>query len=168
MKRFLCKVDIVSGKLYDEKLIDCGDGVEAVAIAISADGAAYVMDNFGQLRTLNLETGTTNAIGWSGLNTSSHVQSMAFDHDTNTLYWANVMDDQSAFYLIDTVTGAGTSLGMIGGNPTEISGLFTVSESVSAEPPAPRAVTVAFVDEVTGETPVRTNDGRGLPRSSRA
>ena len=152
VKRFLCKVDIVSGKLYDEKLIDCGDGVEAVAIAISADGAAYVMDNFGQLRTLNLETGTTNAIGWSGLNTSSHVQSMAFDHDTNTLYWANVMDDQSAFYLIDTVTGAGTCLGMIGGNPTEISGLFTVSESVSAEPPTPRAVTVAFVDEVTGET----------------
>ena len=152
VKRFLCKVDIVSGKLYDEKLIDCGDGVEAVALAISADGAAYVMDNLGQLRTLNLETGTTNAIGWSGLNTSSHVQSMAFDHDTNTLYWANVMDDQSAFYLIDTVTGAGTCLGMIGGNPTEISGLFTVSESVSAEPPTPRAVTVAFVDEVTGET----------------
>ena len=117
VKRFLCKVDIVSGKLYDEKLIDCGDGVEAVALAIPADGAAYVMDNFGQLRTLNLETGTTNAIGWSGLNTSSHVQSMAFDHDTNTLYWANVMDDQSAFYLIDTVTGAGTCLGMIGGNP---------------------------------------------------
>ena len=62
------------------------------------------------------------------------------------------MDDETAFYLIDTVTGAGTCLGMIGGNPTEISGLFTVSESVSAEPPAPRAVTVAFVDEVTGET----------------
>lgn len=110
------------------------------------------MDNFGQLRTLNLETGTTNAIGWSGLNTSSHVQSMAFDHDTNTLYWANVMDDQSAFYLIDTVTGAGTCLGMIGGNPTEISGLFTVSRERFRRTSHTRAVTVAFVSEVTGRT----------------
>lgn len=152
VKRYLCKVDLVSGKLYDEKLLDCGDGVEGVAIAVSADGKAYVIDNFGQLRSLNLQTGATNIIGWTGLNADTQVQSMAFDHDTNTLYWANVEGSESAVYLVDTVTGASTNLGMIGGNPTEISGLFTISESVSAEPPAPRTVTVTFVDDVTGLT----------------
>ncbi len=88
-----------------------GTDVYMLAIAASFDGKIYCVSSTDALYTINPEDGVLKKVGELGVD-AGFDQSMAFDYNTGTLYWANNADYQ--LYTIDTSTGAATLVGPIG------------------------------------------------------
>ena len=94
-----------------------------VALAVNCDGTAYIIDvvsgmsNTGILKTLDLATGTTTAIGTdiglSGISGSGH--DMDFNPENGNLYWggywtSGFFSRGGTFRQIDITTGTSTEI----------------------------------------------------------
>jgi len=105
-------------------------------LACTYNGQLYGISFEGELCKIDKSTGVVTLVGETGMN-PNYFQSMEFDHDTETLYWAYV--DQlrgSGVASVDTVTGKATILGALG-NAAEIAGLYIpFSASASGTPAA--------------------------------
>lgn len=74
--------------------IVCGSETP-MTLAISTDGTAYVLtesySNASKLYSIDLQTGVGTLIGSTGFG-HKRFQSMAYDHNTNQLFWARFSD----------------------------------------------------------------------------
>jgi DNA-binding beta-propeller fold protein YncE len=101
-------------------------------LACSLDGTLYGVSDNGNLYTINKTTGAITLVGPTGILPEYH-QSMAFDHNTERLFWAmsrTTTDeygksvDQGKLMEIDTKTGRSILLGTTGAE-AEIVALYT-------------------------------------------
>ena len=121
-------------------------GVRMWTLAINAQGRAYgVAYEGGNLYEINLNDASTNLVGPTGKD-AWYTQSMAFDLNTDELYWAQfATTNDHGLYQVNTETGAATSLGEIG-QGTQLTGLFMVPQQT---PPEPEIIKEIFVDGFT-------------------
>ncbi|MBO7074274.1 MAG: T9SS type A sorting domain-containing protein [Bacteroidales bacterium] len=112
-------------------------------LAINSQGEAFgVAYEEGNLHRINLQDATTTVVGATGKEVW-YTQSMAFDMNTNELYWAQFATaSDNGLYQVNTTTGAATSLGVIGSG-TQLTGLFMVSEPT---PPQPQIITEIYLE----------------------
>lgn len=98
-------------------------------LAINGQGQAYgVAYEGGGLYQINLTNATTTLVGPTGKDVWYN-QSMAFDLDNGTLYWAQLStSNDHGFYQVNTQTGDATALGEIGVNGAQLTGLFMIPE----------------------------------------
>ena len=83
---------------------------EYFAIAASPRGVIYAIDEDGDLNTLDKTSGKATLVGSTGVK-PRFKQSADFDDATGRLYWvAAKADNTSAFYEVDTTTGAATKI----------------------------------------------------------
>lgn len=88
-----------------------GSDVYMLALAAAFDGTIYGVSSTDFLYTINPTDGSIKKVGSLGVD-AGFDQTMAFDYNTGTLYWANNGDYN--LYTIDTSTGAATLIGSIG------------------------------------------------------
>lgn len=125
----LIKVDLSDGSYSTVGVI--GD-TKYVGLACSYDGQLYAIDvDYGDLWRINKEDGSAEDIGYLYERVTDELQSMEFDHETNTLYWAT----GSTLCTIDTTTGEATSIGRLG-NYAQVVGLYIPFVRKEAEGPA--------------------------------
>ena len=131
-----------------------GFGVKLWTLAINSQGQAYgVSYEGGNLYRIDLTDAATTLVGPTGKEVW-YTQSMAFDMNTDNLYWAQFATaSDHGLYEVNTETGAATSLGTIG-QGTQLTGLFMVSENVTPEPEIISEIYVeGFTEPVWGEHP---------------
>lgn len=104
-------------------------GIAARTLACDLEGKLYSVTDDGNFYSLDSSTGEATLIGSTGIGKAAYLQSMAFDHNTGRLFYANTSNIISgALYEIEPATGAAYRLGtaMFNGNvPSEIVGLYT-------------------------------------------
>ena len=84
----------------------------------------------GNLYRINLADAAATLVGPTGKDVW-YTQSMAFDWETDELYWAQFATaSDNGFYQVNTQTGAASALGEIG-NGMQLTGLFMVSGTPS-------------------------------------
>lgn len=160
MLYYLCQDSQYNGNLKRSSLENPSEieivgnfSVKLWTLAINSQGQAYgVAYEEGNLHEINLNDATTTVVGPTGKDVW-YTQSMAFDMNTNELYWAQFATaSDHGFYQVNTETGAATSLGMIGSG-TQLTGLFMVSEPI----PQPNIIDEIHVEGFTapvwGENP---------------
>ena len=100
--------------------------------AINGSGEAFGIDNQGDLYRISLTDASTTLVGSTGIQ-ANYVQSMAFDHNTGELFWAQYYyTNISALYWVNPTTAATSLLGHIGGDPNvQVTGLFMVPNTTS-------------------------------------
>lgn len=129
-------------------------GVRMWTLAIDAQGRAYgVAYEGGNLYEINLNDASTNLVGPTGKD-AWYTQSMAFDLNTDELYWAQFStSNDHGLYQVNTETGAATSLGEIG-QGTQLTGLFMVPQQTPPEPEIIKEIYLeGFTAPVWGEHP---------------
>ena len=105
------------------------------AFAINGDGVAYGIQGTGDLYTVDLTNASVTLVGSTGVS-CSYVQTMAFDTETNELFWAQIYSASSyGMYRIDPSTANALNLGTVA-DVIEFVGLFgvygsTVGETIS-------------------------------------
>ena len=111
--------------------------------AINRNGEAYGIESgTGKFYRINLTDGSTSLVGDTGV-PMYYVQSMAFDLDTDELFWAQIYDGSDAFvYKVNPATAKATNIGMLGSRGTEVTGLFMIPQT------APRQ---NYIDFETGD-----------------
>lgn len=93
-------------------------------LAANLSGTLYAVDDNGNFCTVNKTTAAITTVGSTGVSLD-YLQSMAFDHNSNTLYWAMCNTSEEGKLLeINVSTGSVTDLGTIGEN-SQIVGLHT-------------------------------------------
>ncbi len=100
--------------------------IAAYTLAINALGEAYCIEyETGNLYLLDLTNASATLIGNTG-HSPHFVQDMAFDMETNELFWANISSSSDVgLYHVNTENAATAFLGQIGGGSgAEITGLF--------------------------------------------
>ena len=123
-------------------------------LAINGQGQAYgVAYEGGNLYEIDLNNAATTLVGPTGKEVW-YTQSMAFDLDTNELYWAQFATaSDHGLYQVNTETGAATSLGEIGLG-TQLTGLFMVPQPTPPEPEIIQEIYIeGFTAPVWGEHP---------------
>lgn len=103
-------------------------GTTMHALACSTDGQLYGLTSSGDLCTVDKATAATATVGNTGVTDVAYLQSMAFDHNTERLFWAHTGNlSQGELYEIDPATAAVTPLGvtLFGGRPSELVCLYT-------------------------------------------
>lgn len=111
-----------------------------VTLACSYEGQLYAIDlEEGNLYTIDKVSGYTKPVGNTFELPEVYVQSMEFDHHTNTLYWAgNNIYEEGFLATVDTETGESFRTGYLG-NDAQVVGLYIPFNKIEAE--APGAVT---------------------------
>ena len=105
------------------------------AMAIDSKGVLYAITHKGDLVKVDKTTGEETLVGATGLTLSSNFMSAAFDHATNTLYFAaTTKDGTSAIYQVDTATGKATAVSTFS-DDENITFLY-VKDAVKAGAPA--------------------------------
>ena len=105
------------------------------AFAINGEGVAYGMQGTGDLYTVNLTNASVTLVGSTGVQ-CAYVQTMAFDRETNELFWAQILDGSTyGMYRVDPTTASALNLGTVA-DVLEFTGLFgvygsTVSENIT-------------------------------------
>lgn len=139
-------------------------------LACTYQGQLYGITFDGDLCKINKQTGVSTVIGETGYH-PTYIQSMEFDHDTETLYWAaDLMDTDISDCIaqVDTLDGVAMPLGQVGDSP-EIQGLY-IPYSISA-PGTPAAVSALTVTpdaagknqvQLSWTNPTTTCDGKEL------
>lgn len=85
------------------------------AFAINLAGTLYGVDYSGDFYSIDKTTGNSTLIGATGKTDPFYIQTMGFDHYTGRLFWAFMSQSVYGELIeINTTTGAGTNLGMIG------------------------------------------------------
>ncbi len=128
--------------------------VKLWTLAINSQGQAYgVAYEGGNLYRVNLADAAATLVGPTGKDVW-YTQSMAFDWETDELYWAHFATaSDHGLYQVNTETGAATALGTIG-QGTQLTGLFMVSENVTPEPEIISEIYIeGFTEPVWGEHP---------------
>lgn len=94
-------------------------------IAADAEGQLYTITSNGSLAKLDKANGKLTVVGSTGIMPTMQLQSMDFDRDDNTLYWAIVNNAyQTGFCKVNTSTGAVTMLGKGLGFYSQITSLY--------------------------------------------
>lgn len=88
-----------------------GEDIYMLAIAAALDGTLYGVSSTDNLFKINSQDGALTLVGPLGVD-AAFDQTMAFDYQTGTLYWANNGD--YTLYTINTTTGAATPIAPIG------------------------------------------------------
>lgn len=113
----------IAGKIGESKY---------VALACSYEGQLYAIDvDYGDLWSIDKFTGAATDIGYTGERVSEDLQSMEFDHETNTLYWAGY----NFWGTIDTSTGAAEGISKLG-NYAQVVGLYIPFKKTNPNAPA--------------------------------
>jgi hypothetical protein len=117
-------------------------------LAVDLSGTLYGVDDDGILVTIDKTTGAATVKGSTGI-APNYIQSMAFDHNTERLFWemSNTADAGKLIEL-DPATGVATDLGILGAN-AEIVGLYTpyspnTAIEVDSTDPADKDTEVGF------------------------
>ena len=126
----LSKINLANGKIEGEIQLPA----DLIAIACSYDGHLYgIITETSEFVEINTSNGKLKIIGKTGKYVENLLQSMDFDHETNTLYWAGY-SDETFLATIDVQTGAATTVGSIGNN-SEIVGLYIPFSLCPADAP---------------------------------
>ena len=105
---WLAKADLETGIL---ELIG-NLGVTIRTLACSLDGTLYGVADNGAFYTIDSATAVSTLVGDTGVGKISYLQSMAFDHNTERLFWAATSDAfNGRMFEIDPATGAASPLG---------------------------------------------------------
>lgn len=118
-----------------------GLGGNLFTLACSLTGQLYCIDANGGFYSIDKTTAAATLVGSTGVATS-YVQSMGFDHNTETLYWCNCNNSDGILYEIDPTTGVVTNIGLIGAN-SEVTGFHVpyIASTTIAEAPTNFVVT---------------------------
>lgn len=104
-------------------------------VAVNSKGEVYAINDAGKLMSVNKITGETREIGPTGIS-PKYYQSMAFDLDTDILYWAaGRYDGGTGLYQVDLTTGAATMLYALP-NGAAVSGLCKRYDNLGEGTPA--------------------------------
>ncbi len=126
---YIASVDLATGELTRFVDINLGSFLGLRGMAINADGVFYLLTMSAvnsRLLTLNMETGALTEIGATG-KPAYYAQSMTCDPATGRLYWAQLETyTNNGLFEIDPATAACTSMGKIGVEGMEITGLYVV------------------------------------------
>lgn len=129
----LLKVDLVTGKSTPVGNMDR----LYITLACTYEGEMYAIDlNEGALWKVEKGTAHTSLIGNTYELPSAYLQSMEFDHETNTLYWAgNDTRDYGFLDKIDIKTGEAQQIGTLG-NDAQVVGLYIPFKKTAPDAPA--------------------------------
>ncbi len=139
----LYTVDVYTGEMTPICALN-GDASEASAFAITTEGVGYIIDDAGNLCTMDLETGAAELVGPTGLQIMNAV-SMEYDHNTGIMYYSYTTYDTTEIYMIDLSTGEAEQAGGASTSLQILSGMFVVYEPEWPE------YSVVFVDGHTNE-----------------
>lgn len=130
-------IDITNGKTYPIASLH----VSMKALACSTDGHLYGIDSMGTLYEINKVDGSLREIGNTGFEADRY-QSMAFDHNTGNLYWAQLYQDpfewtiKSGLKLVDPETAEVVNLGLLGEAGAQFTSMYIIpNEDVKAQVP---------------------------------
>lgn len=84
-----------------------------LTLAIDLNGQMYGIDTGDNFYKIDKTNAVCTLVGNTGAN-AAYTQSMTFDHNSGTLYWANNGD--YGLYTIDLATGKATLIGVLGEN----------------------------------------------------
>lgn len=120
-----------------------------ITLACSYEGEMYAIDGEeGILWKIDKSDGTATEIGSTYEIPALYLQSMEFDHETNTLYWAaNDTRDNGFLSKINLETGESTRIDVLG-NDAQVVGLYI--PFVKTDPDAPGAVSGVAVTAGAG------------------
>ena len=106
----------------------------AVCFAINNSGTAYIIEAYtGDLYLLDLSNTDITFVGSTGYNPESTIQGLAFDLETNELFWSRKNSSDNGLYLLDPGTASSSFLGIIGGGSgARVQGLFMGDNSMMA------------------------------------
>lgn len=143
---------------------------EFFTLACTYAGQLYGISFDGDLCRINKTSGVSTLVGATGYH-PTYIQSMEFDHDTETLYWAADLRDTDVHDFIaevDTLEGLAYPLGQVGDGP-ELQGLYIpFSVSAAGTPAAVKSLTVtpdaggANKAVIAWTNPTTTYDGKEL------
>lgn len=95
-----------------------------LTLAADKDGNLFGIDDLGSFCEINVEEQYSMELGYTG-EWPMYVQSMAFDMEDNTLYWAGFTEDYRSFFTkVDTQTGELTKISEMVGNNAEVAALY--------------------------------------------
>ncbi len=133
--QILATMDLATGTVEAIDYLGSTDGtaLHMLAIAASKDGTLYGVAADDSLYVINKQTAVCTTVGALGVN-AAYDQSMEFDHNTGTLYWANNGD--YSLYTIDVTTGKATRLGGFGPDSNcSMAGIYVPYINVAAGAP---------------------------------
>lgn len=128
---WLVTIDTLTGKWDRVGDYDILDDYEngACALAVSTDGTIYVITYTGMLYTYDPEEGELSLVGYTGYAGSEYTQCMAYDHNTDELYWAMLTSNgASGLMYVDTRTGRAIGLGTIDGG-VQMTAMYSVPDA---------------------------------------
>lgn len=143
----LCEVNPADGTTLTE--IDV-PGKWLMTLAAGYDGELFSLCSDGYLYKFDKPTRQFNSVGFTDYDID-FMQSMEFDHSTETLYWASCSSYNSGFYSINTESGASTRISALG-TGGEMTGLY-IPFSLAADD-APGEVVELTVDNAAHDTSV--------------
>lgn len=140
----LYSVDMKTGTGFK---IGDGYGFELKALACTTKGQLYAVDTNGDFYKLDKRTGEATLLFNTGYK-ASKFQSMAYDHNTGNLYWAQ-LSGSASFVLIDPEQKTAESLGQIGLAGCQVTGLYIEpKEEMKVETPKLEGLAISQKDEV--------------------
>lgn len=130
----LLRVDLSTGECTKVSALKNGFHT----LACSTDGKLYAVADDGNLYALDKSSGSASIVGNTGVGDIKYIQTMAFDHNTDRLFWVHDGEYTAGeLYELDPQTGAARQLGtvMFGGYPSCMIGMYvpyTPATSVDA------------------------------------
>lgn len=104
-----------------------------ITLAASPQGVLYGVSDDGNLYRISASDGSSTLIGNTRLS-PQYAQSMTFDPNTGSLYWAFMNSSGSALYQLNTTTASPCKLGDIA-QDMEIVGLYVCKEAIADQAP---------------------------------
>ena len=105
-----------------------------ISLAVATDGTMYLLSTTGMLYTYDVDNAALTRVGYTGYAASSLTQCLAYDHNTDKLYWTMLSNTgASALMYLDTTTGKALTLGTIDA-PSQISCMYVVPETTPERP----------------------------------
>lgn len=145
----LATIDLATGEMTTVGIVGkVSNEATFLTFSIDGKGTIYAISTDGNLYAINAKTGESDIVGPLGV-TPIYLQSAVYDTDTDTLWWAASLDDNTgALFTVDTATGAATKVGDFPNNE-EFIGLYL--EPVKYDPAAPaQVVDLEFVPSTQG------------------
>ncbi len=143
----LCEVNVADGSVLSTTDVA---GKWLMTLACSYDGDIYSLCSDGYLYKFDKPSEQFSSVGFTDYDID-YMQSMEFDHSTETLYWASCSSYNSGFYTINPSSGASTRISSLG-TGGEMTGLY-IPFSL-ADDNAPGEVTKITVDNSAHDTSV--------------
>lgn len=139
------------------------------AIASTADGTLYFVNDEGNFGKISATDGTITIIGATGF-TPKYLQDATFDFGTKQFYWFAFNDDdsQSGIYTVDLTSGKATRISTWATGGKEFVGVFSKTPVYAAGvPEIPANLSLAFAEsalagQATFTLPTATYGGEPL------